>query len=388
MNPSLPAVHVVGRFRPPTDGQTLATEWLADALTGHRDVRRFNTQMPTRDLLGRVDGTGLSRVAFFLRGRRRLRQALSEAPAAPVLWPAISPDPLGHARDMLFTVAALQSQQPVAAVLHRSGFDGLFRSPVTAPSARRLVSRVDRFVFLSQVLADVCAPHVPAEKTVVISNTISSSVVPAIEAVERKRFLCASRSAGSPLRLLYLSQVCRTKGSLDVLAAIPRLRARGVAVEADFVGGWESPAVCAEFEAFVRDEGLGDVVRAHGVVADRARVKAFHLAADVFLLPTYYTAEAQPLAIIEALAAGTPVVVTAHASIPEMVRDGREARFVPARSASAIADAVAGLSDPCAWLAASHDARRQFDTAFGPDVIRTLWLGLLEHLIDHPVSSR
>ena len=385
---SLPPVHVVGRFRPPTDGQTLATEWLANALTGHRDVRRFNTQMPTRDLLGRADGTGLSRVAFFLRSRGRLRRALSETPSAPVLWPAVSPAPLGHARDMLVTLPALRPQQPIAAVLHRAGFESLFRSPATAPSAHRLVRRVGRFVFLSQLLADACAPHVTPEKAVVIPNTISDSVVPPAEALERKRSAREARPAGAPLRLLYLSQVFRTKGFRDVLEAVPRLLARGLTVEADFVGGWESRAVQDEFEAFVRDEGLGGIVRAHGIVADRARVQAFHLAADVFLLPTYYADEAQPLAVLEALAAGTPVVVTAHASIPEMVRSGREARFVPARSATDIADAVAGLADAGVWLAASTDARARFETAFGSNAIRALWLDLLEQLDSHPSPHR
>ena len=78
--------------------------------------------------------------------------------------------------------------------------------------------------------------------------------------------------------------------------------------------------------------GLNAVITHHGGVTDRARIKALYLDADVFLLPSYYPTEAQPLTIIEALNAGTPVVVTRHSGIPEMVRGDKEALFVPPRA--------------------------------------------------------
>ena len=378
-----PIAHIVGRFPPPVDGQTLATELVAELLEGAREVRRFNTQKSTRDPLGRVDGVGAGRVAYFLRRRRALREALAAAPEAPVLWHSISPGRVGHWRDAIATLPAFAPGQPVAAVLHRSGFGDLFRSPLTAPTARRVVERVDRFVIQSRSLAAACAPHVPPEKVVLIPNTLDAAITPPPEAVERARAeRLARRATHGPLRLLYLSQLLPTKGYREVLEAVALLRAGGVDVRADFVGGWNAEADRDAFDAFVRQHGLEGAVTAHGSIADRARAQAFFLSADVFLLPTYYPPETQPKAILEALAAGTPVVVTEHASIPEMVRGGREARFVAKRSPEAVAGAVRALADTDAWREASRDARERFESTFAPEAIAERWLGLLRTLED------
>ncbi len=96
------------------------------------------------------------------------------------------------------------------------------------------------------------------------------------------------------------------------------------------------------------------------------------------LASTGATTEAQPLTIIEALNAGTPVVATRHAGIPDMVRADKEALFVPLQAPEAIAEAVQRLAGEAAWQAASRHARARFQTRFSPDAVRRQWLALLE----------
>ena len=96
------------------------------------------------------------------------------------------------------------------------------------------------------------------------------------------------------------------------------------------------------------------------------------------MLPTTYPVEAQPLTVIEALAAGTPVVVTRHAGLPEMVADGHEGRFVAAGAPAEIADAALDLSGR--WPQASAAARRRFEAAFSPAVVGARWQGVLGRL--------
>ena len=62
--------------------------------------------------------------------------------------------------------------------------------------------------------------------------------------------------------------------------------------------------------------------------------------ADVFVLPTFYPFEGQPLVLLEALAAGVPVVSTFHAGIPETVRNEKEGLLVPANDPPALAGAI------------------------------------------------
>ncbi len=82
--------------------------------------------------------------------------------------------------------------------------------------------------------------------------------------------------------------------------------------------------------------------------------------------------------VIEALAAGTPVLVTRHAGLPEMISEGVEGAFVSPASPSDIADAAEILQAD--WLTRSEAARQRFKLAYSPAVVRERWLALLDTL--------
>ena len=66
---------------------------------------------------------------------------------------------------------------------------------------------------------------------------------------------------------------------------------------------------------------------------------------DIFLLPSLW--EGFGIVLIEAMAAGKPVVATSTSSIPEIVEDGRSGILVPPENAEAISDALIKLiSEP------------------------------------------
>jgi glycosyltransferase involved in cell wall biosynthesis len=365
-------VVVMGRFPPPVDGQAIATEQAADLLEDRFAVHRISTAYPETNV--RTEARlSLDKVRHYVRVAKELRRALAEAPGAPVLWHSISPQPLGHWRDVLTTVPAFGPEQPVYGVVHWGDFDRVFRSPLTRHTARWMLRRLRGLVFLNEGLAERCAPWVPPEQRFVVPNTIHEALVCTEAEVAAKR----EAHPETPLRLLYLSNMIASKGYLDVLEAVAQLHTRGVAVRADFIGGWTAEADRERFGARVARAGLGEVVTHHGAVYERARVKRFYLDADVFLLPTYYPTEAQPLTILEALSAGTPVVTTEHASIPYMVRGGQEALFVPPQDPAAIARAVEQLAHRETWQAFSRRARRRFVEAFSPDAVRARWEALL-----------
>jgi glycosyltransferase involved in cell wall biosynthesis len=86
--------------------------------------------------------------------------------------------------------------------------------------------------------------------------------------------------------------------------------------------------------------GLGERFRFLGYQADAVRVL---VAADVFCLPSRY--EGLPIALLEAMAAGLPVVATAVGGVPSVVTEGVEGRLVPAGDPTALADALEELTD-------------------------------------------
>lgn len=390
--PAPPRVVVVGRFPPPLDGQAVATARLADLLADGRGgpfrVGRVDVGAPEGERLV-TPGGGPGRAVHFLRLPARLRRALAAWPDAPVVWPSISPSPLGHARDLL-TVAPAFRGRPVVAVVHRGDFERLFRSPLTAATGRALVRRLRAVVFLTDGLAARCAPFVPAAKRWVVPNTVDDAAVPAPPEVAAARAaragrLATERAAGAGgVRLLYLSGMIPSKGYGDVLEALAALRGRGVEATATFAGRWPSAEAEAAFRARAAALGVDAAVRVLGGVSDRAAVRRLYLDADVFVLPTTYPVEAQPLTVIEALAAGTPVVVTRWAGLPEMVDDGGEGAFVDAGAPGQIADAAVRLAAPDAWRAASTAARARFDRQFSPAVVGAQWRAHLGRVTGRP----
>jgi len=88
---------------------------------------------------------------------------------------------------------------------------------------------------------------------------------------------------------------------------------------------------------------------------------------DVALVPSIYP-DPCPLAVLEALGCGVPVIASRIGGIPELVEDGTDGRLVPPEDWEALADASIGLArDPTLHrtmaAAAREAARRRFDFA-------------------------
>jgi glycosyltransferase involved in cell wall biosynthesis len=108
----------------------------------------------------------------------------------------------------------------------------------------------------------------------------------------------------------------------------------------------------ADIEAQVAAAGLAGRVRFLGVRDD---VPDLLRASDVFALTS--VSEAASITLLEAMAAGTPVVVTAVGGNPEIVRDGIDGLLAPRGDAAAIAAALTRmLSEPALAHAASASA--------------------------------
>lgn len=134
----------------------------------------------------------------------------------------------------------------------------------------------------------------------------------------------------------------------------------------------------ASLEAQAAALGLGRRVWFPGHQADISR---WLRAMDVFVLPSL--AEGLPMSLLEAMAAGRPVVASRVGGIPEVVRDGVEGRLVPPGDVTALADAcLAYLRDPSAREAVGACARARVAEAYTIEATGPRYVDLYRRLVE------
>jgi glycosyltransferase involved in cell wall biosynthesis len=162
-------------------------------------------------------------------------------------------------------------------------------------------------------------------------------------APERARRATVRRSAGI-VRVLFLAHCTRDKGILDALEAIALANAAEAgtptSTRLDFHLDVAGSFVTAEEESAVRERiarpDLAPRVRLLGFVSGDAKARCLR-DADLFLFPSYFANEGQPLNLIEAMAHGLPPVTTRWRGIPEMLPDGYAGLVEPKNPAAAAA---------------------------------------------------
>lgn len=89
-------------------------------------------------------------------------------------------------------------------------------------------------------------------------------------------------------------------------------------------------------------QGIRDQVKFWGFVPN-GEVESYYRAADVFALSS--KTENHPIALMEAMSCGRPVVAPGIGWIPEMISDGTDGIVIPSRNAQALRDAVINCLD-------------------------------------------
>ena len=141
-----------------------------------------------------------------------------------------------------------------------------------------------------------------------------------------------------PVRLVNIGRFAEQKGQVNLIEALAQLRADLPDVHLTLIGDGEMRGI---LEAAVRARGLEAQVTFTGWVdEDRIRAELDHCHALV--LPSF--AEGLPMVVMEAMAAGRPVIATYIAGNPELVQDGKTGWLVPAGDVGALANAVRALA--------------------------------------------
>ncbi|HZZ90987.1 MAG TPA: glycosyltransferase family 4 protein [Usitatibacter sp.] len=233
--------------------------------------------------------------------------------------------------------------------LHGGGFARFFTEecgPVRRAVARFFLDRADRIVVVSETWARWMATVTSNRRISCIHNPVSlvnSGTQSELNLPEFTR---------EPGLVAFVGRCEAGKGIFDLLEAANLLRGSIPQVRLECAGDGDLAKVARYAIAL----NLGTRVSLPGWV-DRAMARELMQRASVFVLPSY--AEAQPVSLLEAMAAGCPVIATSVGGIPDVITDEVDGLLVPPGNPEALAAAISRVLREPAFARSLGNAARE-----------------------------
>jgi glycosyltransferase involved in cell wall biosynthesis len=323
---------------------------LADHLDRNRFVLEVATLLDRGTLLAMLQAKGVRTHSAGFRGRWDTRGISMLKRIVTRADPDVLHTSLFHANVAGRLVGSLCGVPKIISTQH--GIDK-WRKPWHNLADRLTAKACWRVTAVSGATREVLAGEVgiPEDKIVVIRNGVDVSLF----SPGKTEYM--DGAGRSPLRVGCVATLKRVKGHRVLLNATKRLIDDGLAVELILVGEGELK------DALIREAGrlgIRDRVEFSGNVDDVPSVLSTF---DLFVLPSLE--EGLPMSILEAMAAGVPVVATRVGGIPELIKNGKEGVLVEPGDAEELASAIENvLSSPELARSMAEEARRKTNREF------------------------
>jgi phosphatidylinositol alpha-1,6-mannosyltransferase len=303
-----------------------------------------------------------------------------------------------HSYDVVIAGGSLMT--PIASVLGRlfglpvvvnvHGLDLIYDHPAYQWMIRSLLPRCDRVFAISHAAKkEACKRDVPPERVSVVHPGLDFSefeIVPDVDHIKRH---CGLQERSI---LLSAGRLAKRKGLVEFvkysLPAIVEERPNTVFV---IVGGNPTLSLThkEDIESQIQFEadqlGLENHVRMLGWIDRRDLVALYHVC-DLFVLPAIQVPgdiEGFGIVLIEASAAGRPVVSTKLGGITDAVEDGKSGILVEAGRWSELSDVILGLlADESARREMGQFGRERVQTEFDWPIVAGRYVEHLLHMLD------
>lgn len=368
------AVMVISQLPPPYHGSTVMTTILVKTLDGLGIEREVVERRFSRDIgdIGNVAPRKLlSAISLWARVTYKI---LALRPSTVIFF--------GTTRIPSFLVDCLiveiirLARVPVVNYVHTVGYVRIAeRGTAWRWLVRRQLSAMSATVCLAQSLRGDVAPFVPAGSIAVIPNTANAPEPP-------QEYL----GDGDP-RILFLSNLIAEKGADTFVDIALRLLETRPDLRFIVAGAIDDASYLNSLRSRVEVAGRERQIEFIGQVSGSAKWRLLS-SVDVLVFPSRYIYEAQPLAILEALACGVPVVASRIGGIASTVRDGETGFLLEANDAQGFHDRLLTLMDSPEQLkrmseAASLDARERFSL----EAFTDSWNRLLNPCVSVPPAG-
>ena len=215
-----------------------------------------------------------------------------------------------------------------------------------------LLSKFNKGIVLSESLKSNLIPFLPEKKIFVLYNFAED-------------FLFEENVVVDPsiLKIAYLSNLMEEKGILYLLDALANLELHNITYEAKIAGNIDENS---KEKIHQKLNKLNNTTYL-GVVKGKAKKELLEWS-NIFILPTFYKMEGQPISIIEALATGNAIITTTHAGIPDIINNNENGFFIEEKNAKSIFNILKYLSNNLSQLEIiAHKNKKHFTDNFTID---------------------
>lgn len=335
---------IVGPFPPTVGGITTCMEQLMNSkLKEQYEFIPFTTTRPT--VGARRDATDYS--ILFKMGKRHLFNAVKATIRHVLSFPAIllmkkpviihihTTDYLNFWESTTYIVVSKLLSKKSIVHIHAPYFEDFYNKSgsVAKTLIRNLLGMADKIIVLSPKTKHFFHRIVQTSRISVLSNTTEIPNRSIKESVD-------NRNPSDPVKVLFIgSEEAKRKGFYDVLKAIPAVVDKcGSNVLFLFAGKYD-----LEKQKEIREaETLYKNVRHLGYL-EKNEFITVRLTSDIYVLPSY--AEGLPIAMLEAMASGLPVISTKVGSIPEVIEEGVNGFLITPGDFRALAEKIVTMAN-------------------------------------------
>ena len=323
---------LVGQTPPPFGGQAVMIEntlkgSYGEAVELHHVKMAFSKSM---DQIGKIKFAKIIELFRVLSGivTGRLKygaDVLYYFPAGPSTVPIL--------RDMALLLPTRWMFRKVIFHFRASGLSEYYLKlpAVLRPVFRLVYFRPDIGIRLSEA-----APEDPkilkARREYIIPNGIEDVYAEYLVSCER----AVENVESNALHITYVGILSEGKGVKIFLQACAMLASEGISFIANLVGKFESENFENYARKFRAEHHIEDELIFHGVLTgcEKYRILA---TSDIFCFPSFFESETTPVAVLEALCFGLPVVATHWRGIPSIIEDEVGGFLVPIKDTNAVA---------------------------------------------------
>lgn len=326
---------IIGPMPPPYTGMTVVTEMLLNSsLTDKLDIIYLDTS--DKRAIANMGKFDLTNIILAIRHFFKfLRLLVGEG--VDLVYLPVSQNFFGYLRDSLFLTACRIFR--IKIIVHLNG--GYFRrfyetsGSIIRSVIRFTLKKVSAAIVLGECLRYIFKDLVPDEKIIVVPNGINDYY---------PGDFIRKFSRSGIFKILFLSNLLRTKGLFEVLKVIPSVVSVNKNVMFSFAGEWGNKQEELKAREFVVRNNIEDYVQFLGIVRGDVK-RELLIKANIFVLPTFYPFEGQPFTILEAMSVGLPVISTNKGAIAETIIDGENGFLVEVENTRQLSERIIELMD-------------------------------------------